>query len=237
MPTPIRLAARKAGSRVAAPPIRSRHCSPERRTPAISATWASATTCALGNGGRFGRRPTFRPRHVGRQHQRRAASRRSHRGGDRLRCVGADVGDVLRRPHPTVEPAGEQLDVRVERRVVLPVVRRVVADDVDDRREGAARVVQAGQTVGEAGPEVQQGCRRAARHATEPVGGTGDDAFVQSQHGAHLGHLVERCDEVHLGRPRVAEADVDAGVDQRPDQCLSAVHVQLSLSIGRIPTT
>ena len=192
---------------------------------------------APGNGGRRGSPAAVRPRHVRRQHQRRDASRRRHRGGDRLRCVGADVGDVLRRLHPAAEPAGEQLDVRVQRRVVLPVIRRVVADDVHDRREGAARVVQAGQAVGEARPEVQQGCRRAARHATEPVGGAGDDALVQSQHGAHLGHLVERCDEVHLGRARVAEADVDAAVDQRPDQRLSAVHVELSLSVRRIPTT
>ena len=87
------------------------------------------------------------------------------------------------------------------------------------------------------GPEVEQRRRRAACHATEPVGGAGDDALVQSQHGAHLGHLVERCDEVHLGRARIAEADVDAAVDQRPDQCLSAVHVELSLSVRRIPTT
>ena len=113
----------------------------------------------------------------------------------------------------------------------------MVADDVDDRREGAARVVQAGQAVGEARPEVQQRRRRAARHAAEPIGGAGDDALVQPQHAAHLGHLVERRDEVHLGRARVAEADVDAAVDQRPNQRLGAVHVELSLSIRRIPTT
>ena len=87
------------------------------------------------------------------------------------------------------------------------------------------------------GPEVEQGCRRAACHATEPIGGAGYDALVQSQHATHLGHLVERCDEVHLGRARVAEADVDATIDQRPNQCLGAVHVELSLSIRRIPTT
>ncbi len=237
MPTPIRLAARNAGSRVAAPPIRSRHCSPERSTSAIPEISASATTCALRE--RRTPRPasTVGPRHVRGQHQCRDAARRRHRGGDRLRHVGADVGNVLRRLHPAAQPAGEQLDVRVQRRVVLTVVCRVVADDVDDRCEGAARVVQAGQAVGEARPEVQQGCRRAARHATEPVGGAGDDALVQSQHGAHLGHLVERCDEVHLGRARIAEADVDAGGDQRPNQRLGAVHLELSLSIRRIPTT
>ena len=45
---------------------------------------------------------------------------------------------------------------------------------------------------------------------------------------AHLGDVVQRGDEVHLGGAGVGEADVDPGVDQRADECLRAVHRQLA---------
>ena len=81
----------------------------------------------------------------------------------------------------------------------------------------AARVVQVRDPVAEAGPEVQQRRGRPAGHARVPVGRAGDDAFEQAEHRPHLGHGVERGDEVHLGGARVGEADVDAGVDERAD--------------------
>ena len=45
----------------------------------------------------------------------------------------------------------------VKRRVVLPVIGRVVADDVDHARGRLVGVVDIGEPVGEAGPEMQQG--------------------------------------------------------------------------------
>ena len=74
----------------------------------------------------------------------------------------APVARRLDRLDPRRVHARERLDVGGERRVVLAVIGRVVADDVDDRREGAARVVQVGEAVAEPGPEVQQGAGRAA---------------------------------------------------------------------------
>ena len=64
------------------------------------------------------------------------------------------------------------------------------------------------------------------------VGGAGGDALEQPEHAAHLGHVVERGDEVHLRGARVGEAHVDAGVDERADQRLRAVHRRASLRSG-----
>ena len=148
---------------------------------------------------------------------RRAAATASAR-------VGADVLAVRRRAQPARDVAGEGVDVGVERRVVLVVVGGVVADDVDDRYVGAAGVVQVGDAVAEPGTEVQQRRRRPVGHAGVAVGGAGDDALEQPEHGPHLGDVVERGDEVHLRGARVREADVDARVDERADQGLGAVH-------------
>jgi hypothetical protein len=116
------------------------------------------------------------------------------------------------------------LDVALELRVVLLVVGGVVADDVDHRRVALAGVVQVGQAVAEAGAEVQQGGGRLVGHAGVAVGGAGGHALEQGEHAAHLAHVVERGHEVHLGGAGVHEADVDAGVDERADEGVGAVH-------------
>ena len=121
-------------------------------------------------------------------------------------------------------PDGDRCDVALQRRVVLGVVGGVVADDVDDGRAAAAGVVQVGQAVAEAGAQVQQHRCGPAGHAGVAVGGAGGDALEQREHRVHLGHAVERRDEVHLGGAGVHEAGVDAGVDQGADQRLRAVH-------------
>ena len=50
----------------------------------------------------------------------------------------------------------QPLDVGGQRRVVLPVIGRVVADDVDHARRRLVGVVDIGGGVGEAGPQMQQ---------------------------------------------------------------------------------
>jgi hypothetical protein len=71
---------------------------------------------------------------------------------------------------------------------------------------------------------MQQRGRRALRHAAVAVGGAGHHALEEPEDRPHLGHVVERGDEMHLRRPGVGEADVDAAADQGPDECLGAVH-------------
>ncbi len=84
--------------------------------------------------------------------------------------------------------------------------------------------MQVGEPVAEAGTKMQQHCGRLAGHARVAVGGAGDHSFEEAEHAAHLRHRVERGDEVHLRGAGVDEADVDAGVDERADGRLRAVH-------------
>ncbi len=86
-------------------------------------------------------------------------------------------------------------------------------------------VVQIREPVAESGPEMQQRRRGPALvHASVPVGGPGRDTFEQREDRAHLGHVVERGDEVHLRRARVREAGIDAVRDERPEQRVRTVH-------------
>ena len=110
------------------------------------------------------------------------------------------------------------------------VIGGVIADDIDDRRGGAARVVQIGQPVGEAGPEMQQRRRRLLLHAAIAVGHAGHRAFEQAQDRAHAPDLVERGDEMHFRGPGIGEADFDARGDERCDKAFGAVHVRTLIS-------
>ena len=108
---------------------------------------------------------------------------------------------------------------------MLDVVGRVLAHDVDDRRVRLLRVVQVGETVGEARAEVQQGRGGLPGHPVIAVGGACQHALEQAQHAAHARHLVEGGDEVHLRRARVGEANVDAARKQRADEAFGTVHL------------
>jgi len=99
----------------------------------------------------------------------------------------------------------------------------VITDPVDDWCARAPRVVQVGQAVGEAGPEVQQRRGGPSRDAAPPVGGAGADTLEQPEHDTHAGDAVERRDNWHLGGARIREAHLDArmqgGVDQAKCTC------------------
>ena len=75
------------------------------------------------------------------------------------------------------------------------------------------------------GPRCSSVAAGLVGHAAVAVGRAGRDAFEQREHRAHLGHVVERGDELHLRGARVGEADVDAVGDERADQGVRAVHV------------
>ena len=57
------------------------------------------------------------------------------------------------RAHPGGNTARPAFRIRGQRRIKRAMVGRLVADDVDDRRRGAASIVQIGQAVREAGPQ------------------------------------------------------------------------------------
>ena len=145
-------------------------------------------------------------------------------GGHGVGGVRATSSGVGRSTPRTSRAPGDGVDVGLRAGRRTGVVGGVVADDVDHRRVGPAGVVQVGQAVAEAGAEVQQHRGRAAGHAGVAVGRAGGDALEQGEHAAHLRHVVERGDEVHLRGAGVHEADVDPGVDEGADQGLCAVH-------------
>jgi hypothetical protein len=103
----------------------------------------------------------------------------------------------------------------------------VLADDVDDRRPGAAGVVEVGDAVGQAGTEVQQRHGRGATHSRVPVGGAGHDALGQPEDGADAGNVVEGLHQRHLGGPGVGEAHVDPGGFGRGQQAHCTLHALL----------
>ena len=174
--------------------------------------------------GRAGTRGRLRPGRVSRQDQRGHAARRPERGGHGVGAVGGHVISARRRAVPPRHRPGDGRDVRLQGGVVAGVVRRMVAHDVDDRRPGPPRVVEIGQPVAEARSEMQQRGRWAPGDAPVPVGGTGDDSLEEAEDAPHGGHVVQRCDKVHLRGARIGEADVDAGIDERRDERACAVH-------------
>ena len=117
---------------------------------------------------------------------------------------------------PTGDRTCEPGDVRSERRVVLGVIGGVVANDVHDRRGGAAGIVQIGEPVGQTRPEVEEGRRWALGHAPVPVGHSGDDALEQGEHGPHPLDSIDRRDEMHLRRAGIGETHVDVTCDECP---------------------
>ena len=121
----------------------------------------------------------------------------------------------------------DAFDVGGERRVVLDVIERVLAHDVDDARARLLGVVQVGRGVGEAGTEMQQGRGRLVGHAVVAVGRAAAHAFEQAQHAAHALDAIERADEMHLRGAGIGEADFDAALDQGANQTFRSVHRRL----------
>ena len=126
--------------------------------------------------------------------------------------------------HPGRHRPREALDIGSQRRVVRDMIRRVLADDIDDAGIGLFGVVQIGEAVGEAGTEMQQRRGGLAGHPEIAVGRPRDDAFEQPEHAADALDAIERSHEMHLRRAGIGEADVDVACDQRPHQAFRTVH-------------
>lgn len=130
--------------------------------------------------------------------------------------------------------AGSSFDVGRQWGIMCLVVRRVVADDVDDGRVGPSGVVQIGKAVGQPGPEVHQRRCRPFKHAPISVRGASHDSFGEAEHTAHSINLVQRGDKVHLRRSRVREADIDATVNEGTDQTVCAIHFGITLKFREL---
>jgi hypothetical protein len=108
----------------------------------------------------------------------------------------------------------------------------VIADDVDNGHLALARVVQIGQSIAQSAAEVQQGCRRLARHARIAVSSASGNALEQGQHRTHAWLVIECRDEVHFRGAGIAETGGDAGIDQRADQGIGAIGHRGFLSLN-----
>ena len=124
----------------------------------------------------------------------------------------------------------------MKRRIVLPVIRAVLADDVDDRRERAVRIVKVGESVGQARAEVQQRAGRTPGHSGVAVCRAGRDAFEQREDAPHAVDAIERRDEVHFRRAGVREAGIDAARDERADERFRASRDRDGRAAGHFPT-
>ena len=161
------------------------------------------------------------PAGVGGQDQRRdAATARRRDGLGRQRRRRARVG---RGPDPVRGRPHDPLDVRSQRRAERLVRDRVIADQVHHRRPALVRVVHVRERVPEPGPEVQQRRGRDLGHPRVAVGGRRCHALEQRQDAADIRHAVHRRHQVHLRRPGIREADLDAARRQRPQDALRAV--------------
>ena len=104
------------------------------------------------------------------------------------------------------------------------MIRGVIAHHIDDRSRRATRVVEVGEAVGEARPEVEQRRRGLAGDSAIAVGGAGRDPFEQAQDRADTRNGIERRDEMQFRGAGIGEAYFYAAIDQRLRQRLRAIH-------------
>ncbi len=91
--------------------------------------------------------PGVAPGEVGRNDQRGDLSGRPERGLDRVAGRAAEFRSRSGRVDVTRNAPRECDDVGRQRRIVLQVLRRVLADDVHHRREGLPRIVEVSEAV------------------------------------------------------------------------------------------
>ena len=122
------------------------------------------------------------------------------------------------------EGRGDGLYIRGERGVQVAVPRGMVTNHIHDGRVSAARVVEVGETIGKAGPQVKQGGRRLVGHSPVAVRGACHHVLLESENSAHSWHAIECGDEMHFRRAGVRYAEFNPGRDQGSEQALGTVH-------------
>ena len=136
---------------------------------------------------------------VGRRHD--GADLACFRERRRLHAQLAKVRGAARLLRPMRHHAGKIRYVAIDQlvlRVIGLMIGSVRADDIDDRRVGAARVVQHGNAIAEAAADMQEREGRCARHTRISVRGTRDDVLLQAQDSTHTVGHPDFIDELHL---------------------------------------
>ncbi len=175
----------------------------------------------LGRRGRIG----FVPMPVGPGDDRCDFAGLGERGG--LHSERAEVGGAAGFFGPVRDDAGDIGDPPVDE-FVFGIVRLMVggvgADDVDDRRVGAAGVVQHRDAIGEAAADVQESEGRGALHAPVAVRRARHDVFLKAEDRPHALRQADLVDELHFRRSGIGETGRDACIHQGFEERLGAVH-------------
>src|SRR5262249_369111 len=96
------------------------------------------------------------------------------------------------------------------------------------------RIVQVGESIPQAGAEMQKSRCRPVCHAVVAIGRASRDAFKEAQYAAHTLDPIEGRHEMHLGRSWIREADVHPTSQEGADETLRAIHSRsLDVSHGR----
>ena len=114
--------------------------------------------------------------------------------------------------------AREALDVGLERRALAAVRRRVVADDAHDRRPRRGGVVEVGDPVRQPRARGAAASSRAGRPCARSRRRRRCRRPRTARGSGGRRRALERLHEVHLGRARVGEADVESGCRGGPQQ-------------------
>ena len=100
---------------------------------------------------------------------------------------------------------------------------RMISNEVDQWRTGAAGIVEVGDSVTQPGAQVQQGRRGFAGHAPITVGRARAHAFEEPEHGAHARDRIDALHHMHLRGAGIRETRVHSLVEQRADEALRTI--------------
>ena len=146
------------------------------------------------------------------------------RRGDRFARIVGDMSHIGGAAQPAGYGAGHRVDIGFQRRVVLLVMGGMIADHNEHRDMRAPGVMQVRQPVAQARTQVQEHRGGLIGDPGVAVSRPGGHALEQCEDTAHLRHGVQCRNEVHLRGSGVGEADPYSVLDERGDECLSAVH-------------
>src|SRR5438552_16026725 len=104
------------------------------------------------------------------------------------------------------------------------MLRRMLANEVDDRHLRPARIVQIGDPVAEAGAKMKKSACWFPGHACITICRSRYHAFKQTEHAAHFRHPVKCSNYMYFRGAWVGEAGFNLSCNQRANQTLSPVH-------------
>src|SRR6266851_6511039 len=104
------------------------------------------------------------------------------------------------------------------------MIGRMITHDINDGRTSPPSIVKIRRPVGQAGSNVQQGCRRLACDSGITIGRTGGHTLVQTKYRPYPRFVIKGRDKLHLAGARVGKTGLDAVVGEGPQYDLGTIH-------------